>query len=182
MGEAIYFSSAEISFINGTFSKAEKLAEKHFHLSPEDWKTYRYEVKTLAFLEEQEVNNRAFAHLCKYYYENEDGVDNKTNFHFYRICLQDDRILNAVERGSSFIKLMPLMLYIATHELIHVVRFTRGESDFDASMEEKIKEEKKVHSITRNILQPIADRNLNLVLDCFSDQYHIGDIFDLTRN
>jgi len=77
---------------------------------------------------------------------------------------------------------MPLMLYIATHELIHVVRFNRGEGDFDAPVEEKMQEEEKVHSITRNILQPIADNNLNLVLDCFSDQYHIGDIFDLTRN
>jgi len=182
MGEAIYFSPAEISFINGTFSKAEKLAEKHFHLSPEDWETHRYEVKTLADLEEHEIYNRAFAHLCKYYYESEDSVDKEKNIHFYRICLQDNRILNAVERGSSFIKLMPLMLYIATHELIHIVRFNRGESDFEAPMEEKIKEEERVHSITRNILRPIADNNLNLVLDCFGNQYHIGDIFDLTRN
>jgi len=182
MSEKKHFSPAEISFINKTFSQAEKLAEKHFHLNSEHWKTHRYDVKTLAYLEEHEVNNRAFAHLCKYDYEKEEGVDNKKRFHFYRICLQDDRILNAVERGSSFIKLIPLMLYIATHELIHVVRFNRGEGDFDAPVGEKIQEEEKVHSITRNILQPIADNNLNLVLDCFSDQYHIGDIFDLTKN
>jgi len=182
MSEKKHFSPAEISFINKTFSQAEKLAEKYFHFSPEDWKTHRYDVKTLARLEDYEVHDRAFAHLCKYYYESEGGVDNEKDFHFYRICLQDNRILNAVERGSSFIKLIPLMLYIATHELIHVVRFNRGEGDFDAPVEEKIKEEEKVHSITRNILQPIADNNLNLVLDCFSDQYHIGDIFDLTRN
>jgi len=182
MGKAIHFSPAEISFINKTFSQAEKLAEKYFHLSPEDWRTHRYDVKTLAYLEEHEVHSRAFAHLCKYDYMKGESADNKENTHFYRICLQDGRILNAVERGSSFIKLMPLMLYIATHELIHVVRFNRGDGDFDAPVEEKIQEEEKVHSITRNILQPIADNNLNLVLDCFSDQYHIGDIFDLTKN
>ena len=25
--------------------------------------------------------------------------------------------------------------------------------------------------------QPVADRDLNLVIDCFNDSYHIGDIF-----
>lgn len=182
MSEKKHFSPAEISFVNKTFGQAEKLAEKYFHLSSRDWKTHRYDVKTLAYLEGHEVHSRAFAHLCKYDYEEEKGTGNKKNLHFYRICLQDNRILNAVERGTSFIKLMPLMLYIATHELIHVVRFNRGDGDFDAPVEEKIQEEETVHSITRNILQPIADNNLNLVLDCFSDQYHIGDIFNLTKN
>jgi hypothetical protein len=96
--------------------------------------------------------------------------------HFYRICLQDDRILDAVERAHSFIRLSPLLLYIAAHELVHVIRFDRGEGNFDALEEEKSDEEEKVHRITRNLLKPTIDSELNLVLDCFSNIYRIGDL------
>lgn len=178
MSEVTQFSSAEIACINRTFAHAERLAERHFRLEPEDWMTHRYDVKTLQYLEHHEVNDRAFAHLCKYDCRKDKESNSPEDVHFYRICLQDDRIIHAVERGSSFIKLMPLMLYIATHELIHVIRFNNDESDFDAPMNEKIEEEERVHSITRNILRPVADRNLNLVVDCFRDRYHIGDIFN----
>ena len=39
--------------------------------------------------------------------------------------------------GHSFIRLAPLLLYIAAHELVHVVRFERGEGNFEAGEKEK---------------------------------------------
>jgi hypothetical protein len=95
--------------------------------------------------------------------------------HFYRICLQDNRILDAVERAGSFIRLTPLMLYIAAHELVHVIRFDRDHIDFNASREEKQQEEEKVDGITRDMLRSVANPDLNLVLECFSNRYKIGD-------
>lgn len=169
----MHFNSSQISLINRAFTHAERLAETYFRLNHKEMKAHRYEVKTLEHLEDHEIVDRAFAHLCKYHCQN-----GKDDFQFFRICLQDDRILNAVERANSFIKLAPLMSYIATHELVHVIRFNNGESDFDASLKEKIKEEEKVHNITRNILKPIAETDLKLVIDCFRDQYNIGDIFN----
>ena len=171
-----HFSPAEIACVNKTFVHAETLLRRHYGLSHGEWKSHRYDVKTLAHLEEHEVNEQAFAHLCKYGFGKNQGAADADEFCFYRVCLQDDRILNAVERAHSFIKLHPLMLYIATHELVHIIRFNRGESQFNAPREEKTKEEDTVHAITRSILQPVAHQGLNLVLDCFSDQYHIGDI------
>jgi len=169
----MYFNSLQISLAKGAFSHAEKLAGTYFRLSPEEMKAHKYEVKTLAYLKDHEINDRVFAHLCKYGYQK-----GKINFQFFRICLQDHRILDAVERADSFIRLVPLMSYIATHELVHIIRFNSGETDFDAPLEEKIKEEEKVHYITRNILKMIADPDLGLVIDCFSNQYDIGDIFN----
>ncbi|MBE9546244.1 MAG: hypothetical protein IMF10_01950 [Proteobacteria bacterium] len=169
----MYFNPSQISLVNGTFDQAEKLAVTYFCLSHEEMKAHRYEVKTLEHLEDHEIVDRAFAHLCKY-----DCQKGKDKLQFFRICLQDSRILDAVERANSFIKLIPLMLYIATHELVHVVRFSRGEGDFDAPLEEKMKEEERVHYITRNILKPVADPDLKLVIDCFRNQYDIGDIFN----
>jgi len=170
-----YFNGTQISLAGKTFSQAEMMAGQYFRLSPSEWKGHRYDVKTLAFLEKHEVREGAFAHLCRYQFRKEhEGTEE--GFYFYRICLQDDRILDAVERAHSFIRLSPLLLYIAAHELVHVIRFEQGEGNFDAPEEEKLDEEQTVHRITRNLLKPGTDPDLNLVLDCFSNRYQIGDL------
>jgi hypothetical protein len=173
----MYFNPAQISLARSVFADAEKLTAKYFCITREKLSAHRYDVKTLAHLEEHEVSERAFAHLCKYYYQKNREANSQADFCFYRICLQDNRILDAVERAESFIKLTPLMLYIATHELVHVIRFECGESDFDLSREEKEEEEKNVHDITGKILKAVCCPDLTLVLDCFSNRYKIGDIF-----
>ena len=170
-----YFNANQISLTGKTFTQAEMMAGQYFRLNDSERSGHRYDVKTLAYLEKHEVREGAFAHLCRYQFGNEPEEE-KQGFHFYRICLQDDRILDAVERAHSFIRLAPLLLYIAAHELVHVIRFERGEGDFDASAEEKSEEEETVHRITRNLLKPATDVDLNLVLDCFSNRYQIGDL------
>jgi hypothetical protein len=170
-----YFTPSQIALAGRLFTQAERMAGAYFHMDPLRRMERLYDIRTLAFLKEHEVCEGAFAHLCKYQAD-EDQPDGKGGGHFYRICLQDNRILDAVERAGSFIRLSPLLLYIAAHELVHVVRFERGEGDFDASAEEKTTEEEKVHRITRHLLKPATDPDLNLVLDCFSDRYRIGDL------
>lgn len=167
----------ERSWVAQTFSYAERLTGKFFEIEPQKWLARRYDVKTLVQLENHEVNESAFAHLCKYSAPSPQADDKEAlrGLHFYRVCLQDNRILDAIERGSSYIKLAPLLLYIATHELVHILRFERGESDFDMPVEERGEEEGRVDAITRNILSPRAGHELNLVLDCFGDSYRIGD-------
>jgi hypothetical protein len=172
---ARYFNTEQISLAGRIFSQAEKMAGGYFRIGPAEWRERRYDVKTLAFLDKHEVREGTFAHLCKYQLRKEpEGKDGE--FHFYRICLQDGLILDAVERAHSFIRLSPLLLYIAAHELVHVIRFERGEGNFDAPEEEKPGEEEKVHRITRNLLKPATDPDLNLVLDCFSNRYRIVDM------
>ena len=174
-GMSRYFDSGQISLAGRSFAQAEQLAGRYFSVAPAEWKKYRYDVRTLAFLDEHEVREGAFAHLCKYEYGKEPESAS-TGRQFYRVCLQDDRILNAIERANSFIRPAPLLLYIAAHELVHVIRFSRGEGNFDASDGERAREEEKVHRITRSLLKPVTDTDLNLVLDCFSDRYQIGDL------
>ena len=170
-----YFNASQISLACGTFAQAEKMAGQYFRLNPQEWKSHRYDVRTLAYLNQHEVREGTFAHLCKYESEKEPEPEGR-GIHFYRICLQDDRILDAVERANSFIRLSPLLLYIAAHELVHVIRFDRGEGNFDAPEVEKPEEEETVHRITRSLLKPMTDPDLNLVLDCFSNRYQICDL------
>ena len=170
-----FFSPTQISLAGRTFAEAERLAGGYFRLSPAEWRSHRYDVKTRAFLEEHEVQEGAFAHLCRYEYRQEPETAERRR-HFYRICLQDERILDAVERAHSFIRLSPLLLYIAAHELVHVIRFEREEVSFEADESEKTDEEETVHRITRNLLKPVTNGDLSLVLDCFSNDYRIGDM------
>jgi hypothetical protein len=174
----MYFNPLQLTMANSAFQHAEKLAGQYFRLSPDKMRSHCYDVKTLAYLDNHEVKDGAFAHLCKYHYKREKKAGSQEGFHFYKICLQDNRILDAVERASSFIKLTPLMLYIAAHELVHIVRFDTGEVEFDAPLEEKEREEEKVHAITRDMLQSGISTDLKLVIDCFSNRYKIGDIFN----
>ncbi len=174
----MHFNSLQRSLANNMFQHAESLAGKYFRLSREEIKNYRYDIKTLATLEEHEVKDGAFAHLCKYHYKKDESTNRPDDYYFYRICLQDNRILDAVERGQSFIKLNPLLLYIAAHELVHIIRFEAREIDFDASREDKEREEDKVHAITKDVLQSCISPDIKLIFDCFSNRYKIGDLFN----
>ena len=175
-----YFNTTQIPLAGKSFNSAEKVVLHHFRMSEDQLRRNRYDVKTLAYLEQHEVKDGAFAHLCKYSYEKPSPTaqNDKDGFDFYRVCLQDNMILDAVDRANSFIKLSPLLLYIAVHELIHVMRFGNGDIDFGASLEEKEQEEKIVHNLTRNALQPMKNHDLEIVLDCFSSQFKISDLYN----
>jgi hypothetical protein len=175
-----YFNTAQLPLAGKAFSDAEKLVSRSFRISEEELKKNRYDVKTLAHLEQHEIEEGAFAHLCKYAYEKTDDLaENKPeSLDFYRICLQDNIILNAVERANPFIKFNPLMLYIAVHELIHVLRFGKGEIDFHASAEMREQEETIVHNLTKIALKPAKHHDLDIVLDCFSSSFKICDLYN----
>jgi len=174
------FNALQVPLAKNAFNDAEKLVVNQFRLSEQDFKKTKYEVKTLAYLNEQEIKEGTFAHLCKYSYEKKAIYDDsrKDRFDFYRICLQDNNILDAVRRANPFIKLSTLMLYIAVHELIHVLRFGNNEIDFYADNEEKEEEEVVVHNLTRAALQPVKGNDLEIVLDCFSSNFKNFDIFN----
>jgi hypothetical protein len=174
----MYFDAAQISLAGRAFGQAEKMAARHYRLDEDQLKGLRYDVKTLAYLDRHEVNEHAFAHLCRYHYRKDRNAESETGFYFYRICLQDDRILDAVTRTAAFIKLPPLLLYIAAHEIVHVIRFVAAEENFEASPEEKDQEEQRVHAITREMLSSITYPDLTIVMDCFSDRHRLDDLLN----
>ena len=169
----MYFNPLQVSKIKGVFDQAERLAGRYFLLTEDQMRAQRYDLRTLAHLEAYEVDEKAFAHLCKYAIRKEEQAEKPRSYDLYRICLQDNRILGAVERAHSFIRLESLMLYIAVHELVHVIRFGSGQADFNAPGDERLQEEEKVNKITRSALHPVADRDMGLVLDCFSRKFDL---------
>ena len=166
----MYFQPLQVLKIKEIFGQAEQLACRHF--SDAQVRAQRYDLRTLAHLEAHEVDEKAFAHLCKYGVKKGTEAEPARQYDFYRICLQDNRILHAVERANSFVRFESLMLYIAVHELIHILRFGTGAADFDAPAPERLKEEEKVDRITRSVLTPLG-KDMGLVLDCFSQRYDL---------
>ena len=76
------------------------------------------------------------------------------------------------------IKLCPFALYIITHELIHIVRFSEFLQNFNASHEEKLAEETRVHYNTHEILKSVQLPGLSNVLK-FYDKWLVSvDKFD----
>ncbi len=85
-----YFNTAQLPMANKAFNDAEKLVVRHFRLSEDQLKKNKYDVKTLAYLDEHEIKDGAFAHLCKYSYQKPEGFvkSSEDGFDFYRVCLQ----------------------------------------------------------------------------------------------
>ena len=143
---------------------AEELAEKHFQVDLEDCERFPFDVQTLIHLKREEKTTRALAQVCKYEYQKEVQFQYVRKKSFYRICLQDDKILKTVNKEDAAI-LKPLLLYVVAHELIHVIRFSLDPGKFHLSPEEKKIEEKNVHRLTYELLRPIEDPQIETLLE-----------------
>ncbi|MBC2710389.1 MAG: hypothetical protein HGJ94_05140 [Desulfosarcina sp.] len=142
---------------------AEELVSNHYKMSASQWLHPKYDVKTLADLAEDEIVTGPFAQIIRYEGKLKGGVLGSSAYDFYKICIQDHAILKSLEEHPE-IALYPFALYIVTHELVHIVRFSRFLQNFNASDEEKLMEERRVHGITHDILDPVKAQGLSTVL------------------
>ena len=133
---------------------AEEMTFDFFKLSPAHWRRARYDILTLEGLNREEISPHAHALVAKYKGCPANSSLQSAWFDFYRVCLQDHNILKTLE-ASRELSLFPLLLYIVTHELVHVIRFSQFLALFEAAAEEKAREEMLVHRLTQKILQPL---------------------------
>jgi len=161
-----------------TVSEALEIAEDktgdYYKFSAVQWKRHRYDVRTLSSLEPAQIVPHAFAFLDRGVRAPEEIGSPRLKREYYFICLQDHRILNALNRDKE-LKLLPLLVYIFTHELIHIVRFSSFLQRYEISGRDKEKEEEIVHGITHRVLKGMALPRLGHVLDSY--RFHrIGEV------
>ena len=132
---------------------AEEMTFDFFKLSPRHWRQTRYDILTLEGLSQEEISPHAHALLAKYKGCPANSSLQSAWFDFYRVCLQDHNILSTLE-ASPELSMFPLLLYIVTHELVHVIRFSQFLALFEAAEAEKAREELQVHRLTQEILRP----------------------------
>jgi hypothetical protein len=140
------FNLEQLALMHRCLRRSEALVSASFRIPAFPSKRYPYEVATLADLESAERASSAFAHLVVYGRERATGPE-----HLYRICLQDDVLLGRASDGGEG-WLHALLVYVLTHELVHVVRFQREEEHFGADEPDRQTEEDRVHGITLELL------------------------------
>jgi hypothetical protein len=142
---------------------AEGVTSDFFKLGESHWRRARYDILTLEGLRAEEISPHALALVAKYNGCPQDRLLRSAAFDFYRVCLQDHNILKALNSCGD-LRLQPLLIYILTHELVHIVRFSQFLALFEASPEQKQQEEQHVHRLTQKILASLRYPDLPPVM------------------
>lgn len=158
-GKLEKFSESQIETVNSAVALAEELVSEHYKMSAGQWLRGRYDVKTVKDLTEDEIIHGPFAQIIRYEAQKINTLLGSSTYDFYKICLQDHTILETLTKRG--IPLFAFCLYILTHELIHVVRFGQFLQNFNATENEKLEEETRVHEQTYQILKPFRAPGLN---------------------
>ncbi len=159
---SLFFDKKQRSWVREALDTAEALAGNYFGVDLEDADQFPYDLMTLANLQGMEKTRDALAQVCKYLYSKKKSAAEGREF--YRICLQDDRILYTVKTEIPEL-LQPLLLYVITHEVIHVIRFSMDPGKFHFRLQERMGEEREVHRITYECLKPCRDAGLDHLLE-----------------
>jgi len=173
MEQAQYFQVRHKEHLNEAAVIAEEVTSDFFKLSASHWRRARYDILTLEALRAEEISTHALALVAKYNGCPQDRLLRSAAFDFYRVCLQDHNILKTL-RQCAHLSLFPLLLYILTHELVHIVRFSQFLALFEAPEEQKQAEERLVHRLSRKILAPLQVREMLPVMRYYDDQLQGG--------
>lgn len=161
-----YFSETEKRILCQAAVMAEELTSDFYKLSQSHWLRARYDILTLEYLREEEISSHALALVARYEGRHPGSVLRSAAFDFYQVCLQDHNILTVLRQHGDLSPL-PLLCYVLTHELVHIVRFSLFEARFDASERERAAEEREVHRLTKAILAPLRFLELQPVMDYY---------------
>ena len=165
------FKPDQLETITSSAAMAEELVSNSYKMSTHQWLRRRYDFKTFTDLAPDEIVTGPFAQIIRYEGKKQDTSLGSSNYDFYKICLQDQAILSVLAKQPD-LKLFPFSLYITTHELIHIVRFSKFLCNFVASSEKKMAEEALVHKKTHSILKNVNVTGLNEVFKFF-EKWHI---------
>ena len=173
MESADYFHQDHKELLTEAAVIAEEVTSDYFKLSPSHWRRAPFDILTLEALRTEEISTHALALVAKYKGCPQDRLLGSAAFDFYRVCLQDHNILRTLKRRAG-LGLFPLLLYILTHELVHIVRFSQFLALFEAQAEQRQEEERRVHRLTQKILAPLKVQGLPPVRRFFDQKVHGG--------
>ena len=163
MEELQAFSPKQIQTVNQAVAVADDLVSNAYKMSTSQWLHQRYDIKTLKDLSPEEIIHGPFAQLIRYEGHRPDSTLSSSAYDFYKICVQDHTILETLNQARH-LRLFPFALYISTHELIHIVRFSKFLAHFDIAPQDRGEEEIRVHLRTREILGEVSIDGIEAVL------------------
>jgi hypothetical protein len=170
------FNPDSLKTVSEALDIAEDATINFFKFSSAQWNRYRYEVKTVSSWGWGDAPEWAFAVLHKGYSAEDEPFAPSSRRDYYFICLQDHRIIKAVLRDRN-LELLPLLVYVFTHELVHIVRFSSFLQRFMVRPESREKEERVVYDTTHQILykHKLSMPSLGYVLNSYRDHRIFAD-------
>jgi hypothetical protein len=169
-----HFDAGQIRIVNEASALAEEMVCDAYKMSARQWLEPRREIKTLTELRPEEViigPQAPFAQVIRWQGRTSNSSLTSSVFDLYTICLQDHAILAALRKNPD-LGLLPFSIYILTHELIHIVRFSLFEQYFDVPIDQRQAEEIRVHKKTLEIINNAKLQNMDMVLR-FYQQWHL---------
>ena len=169
------FEPDQMAFVNEAVEMAEELTSNYFKYSTSQWRRSRYDVRTLKDLRQDETTDEAFSQIIRYLGKPTGSDLSSKRFDFYKVCLQDHVVLKALDRDSS-LSVLPLMTYVVTHELAHIVRFGRFIQNFETSPAKRLEEEARVHFITGEILRSLRVSGIEYISGLYQQSFEINGV------
>ena len=155
------FSTPQRNLVFRALDEAEDRTAGYYCIPPFRWERLRYDLLTQADHGWEPLPDPMLARVrCL------QRVNSNSPFDFYRIELCDKSILAAAERENLLANLYPFLVYILTHEMVHMVRFSSILDSWPETIAPHDEsEEDRVQSISRRILTDSSD--FKPVLDKF---------------
>ncbi len=159
------FGRRQLSRVGRLFELARDITGEHFGLGQQEAAEMPVEMRTLAQLERDEIRrDEVLADICRYqYFDRRFGRRRD----LFRVNLQDHNILKVLGRQGNRRIFSPLLLYVLTHELVHVVRFVKLLAPFHQDPCGRPDEERRVHEMTQKLLGRLPFRSMKRVLEYY---------------
>ncbi len=158
------FSSGQRNLAIRALDEAEERTLQYYCIPPHRWQHLNYDMVTSKDREWEPLPEDALAQLqllCP------AQTTRKAAGDFYRIQLNDPSILFAAHRERLVQQLYPFLVYILTHEMVHLVRLSMilaGEQELQLSPD---LEESRVQGISFRILSRDPDIGVLPILSKF---------------
>lgn len=172
MSARIFFQPSELQAIQVNLRHAEDCLEAFYRFSPREWFPYSYHLLTgRDFPEGPPVRHpKVLAEVIQHVPAATQRSGPAAGHPSYSIVLFDANIIRLLD-ASPALAFERLLLYVLTHELVHIARFFNL-IEYDLPDGEKHREEWKVHQLTARILARMEDEELTRLSQAYlSDGY-----------
>ncbi|MBM3789430.1 MAG: hypothetical protein FJW35_03660 [Acidobacteria bacterium] len=164
---AVFFSTAERRLVGPAMEEAEERTSRYYCFPPHRWQNLRYDLLTREDRDWMPIPEQALARIQRLRME---AQPRRPSLEFFRIQLNDPAILDVAGREALRADLYPLLVFILTHEMVHLVRLSSilcSEENRPVCREE---EESRVDRIARQILAQIPHHRLQPIIEKFGGQ------------
>ena len=144
--------------------EAEERTIHYYCIPPYQWQQLRYDLVTRRDCEWEPLPDAALAQVQLVRHVRPSG---KAACDFYRIQLNDPSILIAARRENLEPDLYPFLVYILTHEMVHLVRLSTILPHDREIRLSPVEEESRVQNVAYRILSRAPDRLMVPILSKF---------------